>query len=268
MQQKVLASGAEIVVEEQGSGTPMLMLHGSPDTRAMWLPLMERLAGHAHCYAIDLPGFGDSTLPDDFSLTLDHMADFIRDLLKALNIAEPAILVMTDFGVHYGLAFAVKYPDQVRGLVISNSNFFRDYQWHSFARLYRLPIVGELLMAISSKSLISRTLKNYAPALPDEYIEESYAKGFGSRRVRKTILRMYRERSPNDFAGWDERLVALLKTKPAIVLWGDKDPFITPEFAERYGAKVVQHFPEFSHWLPLEAPTQYAAKIVEWMMAL
>ncbi len=258
-------SGLNVVAYESGSGAPLLLLHGSPDSHAMWLPLMQRLSPHLRAIAPDLPGYGASALPAEFALTLDNMADFIRDLLAALHISAPVTLVMTDFGGHYGMAFAVKYPEQVRGLVISNTSFFRDYQWHSFARLYRVPLLGELLLHGTPKRQMLKALKNFAPALPDAYIKESYAAGFGSARVRRTILRMYRTRNPQDFTGWDDQLLALLKSKPALVLWGDQDPFISKDYAERYSGAQVQHFASYSHWLPLEVPDEYAAAVLAWL---
>lgn len=259
---------ARIVVHEHGNGMPVLLLHGSPDTHAMWLPLMEHLQGGVRCIAPDLPGFGESTLPQDFPLTLDNMADFVRNLLAAMEVNEPAVLITTDFGAHYGLAALVKYPHLVRGIAISNTSFFQDYEWHFFAKLYRMPLVGELLMATASRSVLEKTLRKVAPALPDSYIDDSYGTGFGSSYVRKTILRMYRERSSRDFSGWEEKLMEILQRKPALVLWGDRDPFISPAYAERWGAATVRHFPEFSHWLPVEAPAEYAAALMPWLRSL
>ncbi len=76
---------AKIVAYESGQGAPTLLLHGSPDSHDMWLPLMEHLNTHVRSIALDLPGFGQSTLPDDFALTLDNMADFVRDVVAALK---------------------------------------------------------------------------------------------------------------------------------------------------------------------------------------
>lgn len=259
-------SGAAIFVYERGSGTPVLLLHGAPDTHDMWLPMIEHLPQTMRYIVPDLPGFGASTLPDHFSLTLDHEADFIRDLLDTMNITEPVTLVMHDFGGHYGMAFAAKYPERTRGLVISNTNFFHDYQWHSFAKLYRVPVLGELLMlGASNRAMMKRSLKQYAPELPETYIESSHAAGFGSPKTRKTMLRMYRERNPDDFRGWEDRLLAFFQHKPALILWGDRDPFITPAYADRYAGAQIHHFERYSHWLPIEAPDQYAAALAGWL---
>lgn len=265
---EVTVNGAKIVAYERGAGAPVLMLHGSPDSHDMWLPVMELLQGDVRAIAPDLPGFGESTLPTDFSLTLDSMADFMRDLITALKIHEPVTLVTTDFGGHYGMAFLVKYPGRVRGIAISNTNFFSDYDWHFFAKLYRVPVLGELLLSSASRSMMSKTLKNVSPALPDSYIDSSYDNGFGSAKVRKTMLRMYRSRSANDFKGWEDKLLTLLETKPAIVLWGDKDPFITPAYADRYGKAQVHHFTDYSHWLPLEATQEYADVLLRWLKTI
>ena len=268
VKREVTIQGAKIVVLEKGHGIPVLLLHGSPDTHEMWLPLMEHMADDVRCLAPDLPGFGQSTLPPDFSLTLDNMADFVRELVISLNVDEPITLVTTDFGGHYGMAFMAKYPELVRGIAISNTNFFTDYEWHFFAKLYRMPLVGELLVATATRSTLRKTLKTVAPALPDSYIDRSYDSSFGSPTVRKTILRMYRERASKDFKGWEDKLLAVLGQKPALVLWGDRDPFISPTYAGRYLGAQVHHFEKYSHWLPLEGPTEYADVLVPWLKSL
>lgn len=266
-QRTVTVGGATIAYVERGAGAPILMLHGSPDTHAMWQPVIDRLSEGARCIAIDLPGFGGSTLPADFSLSLDHMADFLHELAAALAFGEPVVLLTTDFGGHYGLAYAAKYPDEVRGVAVSNTNFFHDYRWHSFAQMYRMPGLGELLLATSNKKVIANTLKSYSPALPDSYLSDSFDAGFGSAAVRRTILRMYRERDSADFVGWEDRWLAYAASKPVIVLWGDKDPFITPGYAERFGGEV-HHFAQYGHWLALEAPDGYVEALRPWLAKL
>lgn len=265
---KVVIQSAEIFVHERGQGQAVLYLHGSPDTHEMWMPTIEHIGGDVRNIAIDLPGFGQSTMRDDFSFTLDNMADAIRELVSKLEIEAPLILVTTDFGGHYGLAFTVKYPELVRGVAISNTNFFADYSWHIFAQMYRMPIIGEILLASATRSMMRQTLKGISPTMPDSYIDNSYDSGFGSASVRKTILKMYRSRSSKDFAGWEDKLLKILAEKPAIVLWGDKDPFITPEYAERFGNAEVHHFEEYSHWLPLESPVEYANILRSWLNTL
>jgi len=265
MEQTININGADIFVKDVGQGVPLLMLHGSPDTAEMWEPLMARLKDKVRCIAMDLPGFGRSTMPDNFDLTLDHYAEFMNSLLDKLGIQEPVYLLSADFGTHYAQAFLVKYPQRVRGSVVSNSTFHHDYSWHGFAKLYRIPVLGEFLIN-TPKGMLKSSLKQFAPALPEWYVDQSYPTGFGSSKVRKTILRMYRERNPSkDFVGWDEKSKALMQEKPSMVLWGDRDPFAASTFADKFGAQQVFHFQNYSHWLPLEAPDAYAEKLIPWL---
>ncbi len=265
MEQTLTIQGVQVFVKDVGHGVPMVMMHGSPDTGTMWEPVIERLKDKIRAIVPDLPGFGRSTLPDDFVLSLDNYANLMNELLDKLGVREPVYLLSQDFGTHYAQAFLVKYPERVRGVVVSNSAFDRSYHWHGFAKLYRVPVLGELLIA-TPKSMLKQTLKQVAPALPSSYVDESYPLGFGSSKVRKTILRMYRERNPErDFIGWDEKSKALMQQKPSMVLWGDKDPFASSTFADTFGAKQVYHFKDYSHWLPLEAPDEYAEKLSAWM---
>ena len=46
-----------------------------------------------------------------------------------------------------------------------------------------------------------------------------------------------------------------------MVLWGDQDEFIASSFADRFGAQTVQHYPQYGHWIAVEAPDEMAAKL-------
>jgi pimeloyl-ACP methyl ester carboxylesterase len=255
--------GTNTYLAETGAGESVLFLHGVPDSADMWLPIMGRMQGQYHCYAPDLPGLGRSTAPDDFALTLDHMARYIAALVEGAGIATPLNLVVTDFGAPYGLSWAVTHPNQVRRIALAGGvNYFSDYQWHRNAQLLRQPVVGDLLMAMSGNySVFARSLKPAAPSLGDDHWRATYALSFAKPSVRKMTLRLYRSLNPQDFKGWEDKLVALTKQVPTLALWGDRDPFISPSFADRYGAAQVEHFAEYDHWLAIEAPEIVADRL-------
>jgi pimeloyl-ACP methyl ester carboxylesterase len=48
-----------------------------------------------------------------------------------------------------------------------------------------------------------------------------------------------------------------------LILWGDQDPFIKPNYADRYGAREVEHFPQYGHWIAVEAPDMVTARLVK-----
>src|SRR5437762_707808 len=102
----VTVGDVQVHIEEAGSGPPVLMLHGNPDSSEVWKPLMERLSGRWRCIAPDLPGFARTRTPPTFDFRLENCASFINGLLDALRITEPVRLLIHDVGAVYGLAFA------------------------------------------------------------------------------------------------------------------------------------------------------------------
>lgn len=244
------------------SGSPVLFLHGVPDSADLWDGVIRQLELGHRCLAPDLPGLGRSVAPADFDLSLDNMARFIDGLLAAAGVEVPVDLAVTDFGGHYGLAWAVTHPRKVRRIaVVGGVAFTPDFRWHRNARLLRAPVLGELAMATMTSAGFMRTMRPAAPALDRDHWERTYALSMARPEVRRMILRLYRSLDPRVFAGWDARLVALTAEVPTLVLWGDQDPFIAPAYAGRFGAARVEHFPDRGHWLAVEAPDLVADRL-------
>jgi len=248
-----------ITLIEQGSGTPTLLLHGLFDSADTWSGVVERLRGRYRLLVPDLPGFGRSGAPADYDASLPHLAQFIDNLLAAAGINEPINLVGYDIGVTYGLAWATTHPEKVRRLGILNGNFFSDYEWHSWAKLWRIPVLGELVMLVVTESAYARSMAQSGPGVSPE--QARAAAKMVSPAAKRMALRHYRALDSANFRGWEDRLRELTAHVPTLVCWGDRDPFISPSFAERFGAREVYHFANYGHWLPLEAPDALAERL-------
>lgn len=248
--------GAAIHYIDEGAGPPVLFLHGNPDSSIMWEPLIAHLRARFRCVAPDLPGFGRSETPADLDVSLEGMAAYLDELVGALKIGEPLNLVAHDFGATFGLAWAIRHPDKVRSMAISNVNFFSDYKWHGFARAFRTPLLGELLQATTTRAGMRMGLKSGGPKLPADHIDRTY--DHYPWRARKMALRFYRAIDPADFHGWENELLTLTASLPTEIYWGDRDPFAPNMLAERFGARAVHHFPECGHWPFVEAADEIA----------
>lgn len=258
----------DVYLEDRGAGDPVLFLHGVPDSAEMWNGVIQRLEGQYRCLAIDLPGLGRSIAPPNFACSLKDMASFIDDLVGAINPSLPLNLVVTDFGATYGLAWAVTHPEKVRKLaIVGGVNFFSDYRWHPTARMLRMPLLGELGMATMTRSSFVKSMTASTSLLGPEHFGKIYDLSMSRPSVRRMVLRLYRSISPKDFVGWEDRLLAFTSKVPTSVLWGDKDPFISPAYAERFGASRVEHFPENGHWLALESPAEVAQRLAAFLSA-
>lgn len=251
---------SSIHLVDSGQGVPVLFLHGNPDSSEVWSGIIPHLSVHHRCIAPDLPGFGRSVAPADFDYSLDGMANFIDELVVALDIREPLHLVVHDIGGPFGLSWVVEHPAKVRSVAVMNTVFHSDYRWHLFGRLWRMPLVGELLQALTTRSGFTRELRRASRKLTREQINRTY--DLITPSVKRQMLRWYRATDPRSFAGWEETLQNILSSLHSIVLWGEHDPYIPSHYADRFGARVVERFLDVGHWLPAEAPKEVAARLL------
>ena len=169
---------------------------------------------------------------------------------------------MADFGGDLWADMGDHSSRKVRKLALAgNIGFTPDYQWHSTAKLWRTPLIGELSMMTLSELLFKGAMKSAAPSLTPEYWHGVYALSLASPAAKRTILRQYRAVDTQDFSAWEPKLLDLTRRVPMLVLWGDRDEFIASSFADRFGAQEVQHHAQYGHWIAVEAPDEMATKL-------
>src|SRR5439155_15735423 len=108
-------NGAALYYEESGKGTPLVLLHGFPLDCRVWAKQRPALADRFRVITPDLRGFGQSKSSDSFSI--ESLADDVHELLKTIG-ALPCILGGLSMGGYVTLAFAKRYPTDLRGLVL------------------------------------------------------------------------------------------------------------------------------------------------------
>jgi pimeloyl-ACP methyl ester carboxylesterase len=220
-----------------GEDPPVLYLHGIPTSSDDWVGFLERTGG----LAPDLPGFGRTGKRGDLDYTMAGYDRFVEAFLDHVEI-ERVRLVMHDWGI-VGLLWAQRFPERVERLVIVNGvPLLPGYRWHRVARLWRLPVLGEVTMGLATRWAARRVLP---PAIVDE------AWPYFDQGTQRAILGLYRS-SPEDAlarAGLDLGGIEC----PALVVWGDRDPYVPARFADAYadalgGQAEVLHLPDAGHW--------------------
>lgn len=112
-------NGRRARVLDEGSGTPVVVLHGWGGRIESMMPVIRCLADGHRVVAIDLPGFGESPAPAAAWGTPDYSA-FVRDVVSELGIGT-AHFVGHSFGAKVSFYSAAVYPDLVDKLVIVGS---------------------------------------------------------------------------------------------------------------------------------------------------
>ena len=223
-------------LREPGEDPPVLYVHGVPDSAELWTPFLRLTGG----IAVDLPGFGESGKPAQWPYSLDGYARFLPALLDDLRI-DRVRLVAHDWG-----AAALTLAGRIERLVaIDVLPLLPGHRWHWVARAWRTPGLGELGMGFTGRTLLRRLGGLSAPHA-DEVLRHF------DHGTQRAILKLYRaERS----------VTAPLEavTAPALVLWGERDRYLDPAWAERIAAALggpaeVEIVPGAGHWPWLDRP--------------
>jgi pimeloyl-ACP methyl ester carboxylesterase len=214
-----------------GEGTPTVYCHGNPTHGEEWLPFLEQ-GGPA--IAIDMPGWGRSDRPDPagFDYTMHGLSAFLERCLEELGVGARK-LVVHDWG---GLALigAQRRPDRVERLVVINAvPLLPGYRWHWIAQLWRRRPVGEILNATTTRSslaLLLRQARGDRSAMPTEFVDLIW--NHWDAGAQAAILALYRGGDEDELEVAGRELGSL--SCPALVLWGDRDPYLPLRFGGAY----------------------------------
>lgn len=119
----VSLNGAEIYYEERGSGSAVLFIHGMCGNASVWDGQVDRLAGRFRCVAYDRRGHSRSTLGDVRQRTVELHGDDAASLIGRLGLA-PCLLVGSSGGARVATDVVLRYPELLRGAVLSEPPLF------------------------------------------------------------------------------------------------------------------------------------------------
>jgi haloalkane dehalogenase len=247
----------------ESKGT-LLCIHGWPESSAMWSAVLDAAAAAGwRAIAPDLLGFGDS--PTDRPHTWERQIEALRRFHDELDLGR-VVLAVHDWGGLIGLRWACDAPEVARALVISDTGFFPDGRWHGLAKALRTPGQGEELVAGLTPDgfagLLGQTSRGIDAALAAEYW-----KGFGDDERRHGSLDLYRSGDFEKLAPYEGRLAAL--GVPALILWGEDDPFAPLAGAKRLVREIpgarLEVVAGTGHFLYDDAPQEAAAAIVRFL---
>ena len=243
-------------VEGQRAEHPVVFVHGNPNSADGWLPFLEKLEGKRRSLAPDLVGWGKADKPADFDYTVENLAWFVERFIDELGV-KSFDLVVHDWG-GLGLIAASWRPECVGRIVITNCVPFTDeYHWHWVARAWRMRGVGELMLATINRFATTQIMRQATPksgSLP-EVVDEVHRYLDGG--TKRAILQLYRDADGEKLATFGPDLKKL--QAPAMVLWGDADPYLQPRFGDWYGQALggetrVEHLPDAGHWTWVDRP--------------
>lgn len=256
---------------DEGEGEPIVFIHGTPTWSFLWRQQVKSLSRNYRCIAPDHVGFGLSVKPADFEYTPEAHARNLEQLIQHLQLKN-ITMVVHDFGGPIGLHYALKYPENVKNLVILNSWMWslEDEKPMMKASQFMSSGLGRFLytrLAFSPRVLLPKGYYQRKHLTKD--INQHYLKPFSSPSDRLGTWQFAVElQKSNQFFDslWNQR--SRLAAIPKLILWGKKDKLLPVHFLAKWqqafpDAKVIRF--EVGHFLQEEKGGEVADQIRAFM---
>jgi pimeloyl-ACP methyl ester carboxylesterase len=212
---------------ETRSREAVVFVHGHPGSADDWPHLVAVAGRYGRAIAIDLPGFGEAYDGPKFQYNVASEAKWLADAFAALGI-ERVHLALHDFGGPIALEWAKAHPDQLISVVLLNTGIFENYYGHPLAYTWNVPTIGEAEMATTTRESFGLVVQSGSlRPMPQAYVDTAWSHyDPATRAAALSLYRSYKSPDEPDKQGRAQAAVLRQKKRPALVIWGETDPFV------------------------------------------
>lgn len=246
---------------DEGQGDPVVMVHGNPGWSFEYRSLVKVLSAMHRCIVPDHIGFGLSDKPQNWSYRpKDHAANF-EQLMLALNLSN-VTLIVSDWGGPIGLAYALKYPDRIKKIIVLNSWLWsvkHDPYYRKFSG-FMGGFIGRLLIRrfnFFGKVIVKKAMGE--PSLLHKNIHRHYYRHLATAADRKGCYTFPKEIiASSDWLDelWQQR--QRVSSLPTTIIWGMRDIAFRPQelnyWTTHWGNPRVVQLERIGHFPQEESP--------------
>jgi haloalkane dehalogenase len=264
--------GARVHYVDEGSGPPLLLMHGNPTWSFLYRDLIAGLRDSHRCIALDYPGFGLSSAPPGYGFTPAEHARVVERFVERLDLREVTLMVQ-DWGGPIGFATATRQPDRFAAFIVGNTWAWpkSDVGTQVFSRFLGGPIGG--LLILRRNFFVERIL----PAgvrrkkLPDE-VMDAYRGPFPTPASRRPVHVFPREiLGSRPFLAEIESRMPALADRPALIVWPTRDVAFRGPERERWERIFPDHrtvtLEGAGHYIQEDAAEEIVAAVRDWTAA-
>lgn len=277
--ERVETSGAEIQVARGGSGPPLLLLHGYPQTHAMWHAVAPALAEHHTIVCPDMRGYGASSKPtgdpDHATYSKRALAEDMVEVMRQQGF-ERFSIAGHDRGGRVAHRLALDHPDAVERVafldIVPTLEVFESvdmdvamgtYHWFFLGQPYDLP---ERLIGSDPSFFLRWHLRSWSGGVDDFFAADAlaaYEEAFADPAMIHATCEDYRAGATidleHDRADRDERLGC-----PVLVIWGGRSkPDDLVAIWRTRAADVAGESLDAGHFLAEERPDEVTRLLAE-----
>jgi pimeloyl-ACP methyl ester carboxylesterase len=240
--------------------TTIVLVHGNPETDAIWSPLVDALA-RDDVVRLSPPGFG-APLNDGFPATYLAYRDWLEAQLE--DVDQPIDLLGHDWGGGHVVNVVMHRPDLVRSWASDAVGLFdSEYVWHDLAQVWQTPGDGEELVNTMLRGTVEDRAEQMAALGIPMAIASLIAAAQGPEMGR-AILSLYRSARQPAMAEAG-RALETAAARPGLSLLATEDPYIGSDelrrrAADRAGARTAV-LEGLGHWWMVQDPVRGAAAL-------
>ena len=256
---RVQLHGVELACTDEGTGVPLLFVHGFPLCRRAWAHQVAAFAPEFRVLAPDLRGLGESPLGPGAVTIASYAADLV-ELLRHLETG-PVVLAGHSMGGYVALAFARSHPELLRGLVLVATRSGPDSPEAAAGR----------------RTTAGKVLREGVRELAEGMVPKMLAPHREDPALRAEVLALMAPSAPagvaaalHAMAARPDATPALAALQvPALVVTGDADTLIPPAESERMAAAIphatLVTIPRAGHLVAHESPREFNQVLARWL---
>ena len=259
MPQKIV-NGVKVSYEDRGRGLPLVFIHGFPLSRLMWKHQLQEFSKKWRIIALDLPGFGESGRPREYSL--EFFAETVVKLLDEID-AKPAIMAGHSMGGYILFEIIRRFSGSVLSLILVNTRAEADTEE---IRERRMKTV-ERIRAEGGKAFLREFLPQLlAPRNRSRLINELEAIAMNvSDEALIETLKALAQRPDNT------ELLSRIRS-PTLIIAGKEDALVPPESALSMARSIPKSalavLKGTGHLSCLEAPEEFNKTVARFITSL
>jgi haloacetate dehalogenase len=262
--------GAVLRLRHGGSGPPLLLLHGYPNTHVLWYAVAAKLAQHYHVVCPDLRGYGDSSLPDPGEKLVNYshrvMAEEMVEAMESLG-HQQFFLIGHDRGARISHRMCLDHPERVMKLCLLDmlpayyawTHATREWAlrtWHWTFLAQPEAFAQTMVAAVPPEWFLARS--GGIPRQRPKIVMDEFIRCFTPKTIAGAC-RDYRAGATIDFE-IDAADNDLQIATPLLVLWGTRGAPPTDEFPtvwRKFASNLVAIEPlPTGHYIQEEMPEQ------------
>lgn len=274
--------GSRMHYLEEGTGRPILLLHGNPTSSYLWRNIIPHLRPFGRVIALDLIGMGRSDQPD-IEYTFDDHARYLEGFIEAMGINDDLTLVVHDWGSGLGFDYAARHPEAIRSVafmeaqvapVVPASFDALTPEQAALFRALRDPVRGEAMIR-AGHFFIEDFLPRFTACLLSREAHDRYRAPFVEPASRTPLVVWPRQipidGSPAAMVARADRWNAWLETSnvPKLALYAEPGLFMPREAVE----VMLEQLPNLEarsigrglHYVQESQPEAIGTALAEWL---